>query len=77
MGVAAESRKVLILGRRANVRKQESLVYARVRLSTGVVKPMKQITIINPDPEDKLGEIREGGRRFQELREAPFPRADN
>ena len=33
------------------------------------------ITIINPDPEDKLGEIREGGSRFQELREAPFPRA--
>jgi hypothetical protein len=33
------------------------------------------IAIINPDPEDKLGEIREGDSRFQELREAPFPRA--
>lgn len=33
------------------------------------------ITIINPDPEGKLGEYREGGSRFQELREAPFPRA--
>jgi hypothetical protein len=32
------------------------------------------IPITNPDPENKLGEHRDGSR-FQELREAPFPRA--
>ena len=48
---------------------------SRVRLSTGVVTYEAVITITNLDPEDKLGEYREGGSRFQELREAPFPRA--
>ena len=33
------------------------------------------VTIKNPDPEHKLSEYRESGSRFQELREAPFPRA--
>ena len=46
-----------------------------MRLSTGVVTSEAVITITNPDPEHKLGEYRESGSRFQELREAPFPRA--
>jgi hypothetical protein len=33
------------------------------------------VTITNPDPEHKLGEYRESGRQFRELRETPFPRA--
>ena len=48
---------------------------SRVRLSTGVVTYEAVITITNLDPEDKVGEYREGGNRFQELLEAPFPRA--
>ena len=46
-----------------------------MRLGTGVVTSEAVITITNPDPEHKLGEYRESGSRFQELREAPFPRA--
>ena len=48
---------------------------SRVRLSTGMVTYEAVITITNLDPEDKVGEYREGESRFQELLEAPFPRA--
>ena len=46
-----------------------------MRLSTGVVTYEAVITNTNLDPEDNVGEYREGGNRFQELLEAPFPRA--